>query len=119
VKKMPNDTQKEKVLEKLVHGKEDKLYNAKECHFVDKTIGDKYSMCFPFNHHPIPNMIILVEIFKWFPLNIVYQPMLSIHVHEIERWITQYKKFDTKAPIFAILENPRWPYCIVPRRPLN
>jgi hypothetical protein len=36
VRKELSDTQmKEKVLEKLVHAKEDKGYDTKECHFVD------------------------------------------------------------------------------------
>jgi hypothetical protein len=48
-KKEPNDTQKkEKILEKLVHVKEDKGYDAKECYFVDKTIIEEYFVCFPF-----------------------------------------------------------------------
>jgi hypothetical protein len=42
-KKKPNDRQKkEKVLEKLMHAKEDKGCDAKVCCFVDKTIREYY-----------------------------------------------------------------------------
>lgn len=40
-------------------------------------------MCFPFGHHPIFDVTIPVKRFKQFPLNIVYQSMSNIHVHEI------------------------------------
>jgi hypothetical protein len=64
-KKEPSDAQKkEKVLEKFVHAKEDKGYDAKVCHFVDKIIKEEYSMCLPFGHHPILDTTIFVERFK-------------------------------------------------------
>jgi hypothetical protein len=75
-------------LEKLVHVKKDKGYNANEYHFVDKTIGEKYYLCFPFGHHPILNMIIPIERFKQSPPNIVYWLVSNINVDEIKRWIT-------------------------------
>jgi hypothetical protein len=106
-------------LEKIVHAKEDKGYNAKEYRFVDKTIGEEYSVCFPFGHHPILDMTILIERLKRFPPNIVYWPMLNIHVDEIKRRITQYNKFDTKAPFFAIPEDLALPNCIMPKCPKN
>ncbi len=55
-----------------MHTKEEKGYDPKECHFVDKTIEEEYSMCFPFSHHPIFNVTILVERFERSPPNIVY-----------------------------------------------
>jgi len=65
VRKKPNDAQKkEKVLEKLVHAKTNKGYNAKECRFVDKSIKEEYSMCSPFGHNSILDMTTTVERFK-------------------------------------------------------
>lgn len=74
-------------MEKLVHVKEDKGYDVKECRFVDETIKDENSMCFPFADHPIPYVTIMTKRFKWTPPNIVYWPVLNIHVHEIKRCI--------------------------------
>jgi len=39
--------------------------------------------------------------------NIVYHPLSDIHKDEIKTIITQYNKFDTKVPIFAIFEYPQ------------
>ncbi len=94
-----------------MHAKEDKGWNAKEYHFVDKRIKEEYSMCFPFGHHPNFDMTIPIEI------QMVYQPMLNNHVDEIKRQITQYNKFNTKAPIFAILKYLAEPNCIMSRCP--
>ncbi len=89
VRKEPYDVQKkEKALKELVHAKEDKGYDVKECRFVDKTIEDEYSMWFPFAHHLIPYMTIMTERFKWSPPSIVYRLVLNIHVDEIKRCIT-------------------------------
>jgi hypothetical protein len=87
-KKELSDThKKEKVLEKLVHAKEDKGYDAKECRFVDKTIGEEYYMCFPFGHQPILDVTILAERFKQSLPNIVYKSVSNNHVDEIKRQI--------------------------------
>lgn len=64
-RKEPSDVQKkEKILEKLMHAKEDKGYDANVCCFVDKIIKEEYYVCFPFGHHPIPDKTIPVERFK-------------------------------------------------------
>ncbi len=78
---------KEKILERIVLDKEDKIFDAKKCHLVAETIGEEYNVCFPFGTTPMPNVGIEVHIFKWFPPNIVYNPFLNIHMGEIKKKI--------------------------------
>jgi hypothetical protein len=71
-------------------------------------------------------VVFLLEMthFQVFPLmfivsrkpNIVYCPLLNIHKDEIFKKITQYNKFDTKVPIFAIHEDLHNVYHITPRK---
>jgi hypothetical protein len=44
--------------------------------------------------------------FKRSPLEIIYHPFSKEHVNKIKTQITIYNKFDTKVPIFTILEDP-------------
>ncbi len=51
------------------------------------------------------DVLISVDGFKRALLEIVYCPLSKAHVNEIKTHITVYNKFDTKAFIFAILED--------------
>jgi hypothetical protein len=65
---------KEKILTKLVVGKEDKRFNAAECRFIDNTLGNEFLGCFPFGNDSLPSVSIDVHCFKKAPPNIVYRP---------------------------------------------
>jgi hypothetical protein len=58
-----------------------------------------------------------VHHFKKVPPNIVYHPLFNIHKNKIKKRITQYNKFDTKVPIFAILEDTKNLRHILPQKP--
>ncbi len=47
---------KEKILKTIVLEKEEKGFDAKECHFVAKSIGEEYDICFLFGHTLVPNV---------------------------------------------------------------
>jgi hypothetical protein len=69
-------------------------------------LGNEFLGCFPFQNDLLPSVSIDVHRFKRAPPNIVYCPFSNIHTDEIKKKITTYDKFDTKVPIFAILEDP-------------
>jgi hypothetical protein len=68
-------------------------------------LSNEFLGCFPFGNDSLPGVSINVHHFKITPPNIVYCPLLDIHKDGIKKIITQYNKFDTKVPIFAILED--------------
>ncbi len=97
---------KKKILTKLVVRKENKGFNVANCQLIDHTLGNEFMGCFAFGNDPLPSVSIDVHCYNRTPANIVYHPLLDIHKDEIKKRITQYNKFDTKVPIFAILEDP-------------
>ncbi len=77
-----------------------------KCRLVNDTLGNEFLGCFPFGNDPLPSVSIDVHRFKRALPNILYRPLSDIHKDEIKERITQYNKFDTKVPIFAIPEDP-------------
>ncbi len=73
------------------------------------TLGNKFLDYFPLGNDLILSVKVDLHRFKLAPPNIVYQPFLDIHKDKIKKRITQYNKFDTKVPIFAILKDPKNP----------
>jgi hypothetical protein len=69
-------------------------------------LGNEFLGCFPFGNDLFLGISIDVHRFKRAPPNIVYYLLSNIHKNEIKNKITQYNKFDTKMPIFAILKDP-------------
>jgi RecJ-like exonuclease len=69
------------------------------------TTNNEFLGCFPFGKDLLLGVSIDVHFFKRAIPNIVYHPLSDIHKDEIKTRITQYNKFDTKVPIFAILEE--------------
>jgi hypothetical protein len=108
---------KKKILTKLVVEKEDKIFDAIECQFVDDTLGNEFLGCFPFGNDSLPSVSIDVHYFKRAPPNIVYRPLSDIHKGDFFIKITQYNKFDAKVPIFAILEDSHNAKNNIPRKP--
>jgi hypothetical protein len=66
-------------------------------------LGNEFLGCFPFGNDSLLGVSIDVHHFKRTTPNIVYCPLSDIH--KDKKKITQYNRFDTKVPIFAILEN--------------
>jgi hypothetical protein len=73
--------------------------------------------CFPFGNDSLPIVSIDVHYFKRAPPNIVYRPLSDIHNDDFFLKITQYNKFDTKVPIFAIPEDSHNAKNIIPCKP--
>ncbi len=55
---------KDKILKNIVLEKEQKGFDANKCHFVAKTIGKEYDICFSFGHTPMPNVQVNIHKFK-------------------------------------------------------
>jgi hypothetical protein len=87
-----------------------------KCRLIDDTLGNKFLGFFPFGNDPLPSVSIDIRCLKKTRPNIVYCPLSYIHKDEIKKKITQYNKFDTKLPIFAILEDPHNADHIIPRK---
>jgi hypothetical protein len=104
-------------LTKLVAQKENKGLNTIECQFIDDMLGNEFLGCFPFGNDLLPGVSIDVHCFKRAPPNIVYCLLIDIHKDEIKKRITQYNKFDTKMPIFVILEDLHNAKHITPCKP--
>jgi hypothetical protein len=98
-------------------GKEAKGFDPIECRIKDITIGEEYAKSFPLGFTLVKDVKLHVNQFKRSPLEIIYHPFSREHVNKIKTQITIYNKFDTKAPIFAILENLERPNSIIPHRP--
>jgi hypothetical protein len=78
-------------------------------------ISEKYANSFPIGFSKGVNL--LINYFKRSSPKIIYHPLSKEHVNEIKTQIIMYNKFDTKVPIFAILEDLERPNCIFPRCP--
>lgn len=91
---------------KLVVEKENKGFYVTKCQLIDDTLGNEFMGCFPFGNDPLLSVSIDVHRYNRAPANIVYHLLLDIHKDEIKKRITQYNRFDTKVPIFAIHEDP-------------
>jgi hypothetical protein len=94
-----------------------KGFNLVECNMKDVTIGEENVKSFPLGFALVKDMNSLVNRFKRSPPKIVYRPFSRKHVNEIKTRIIVYNKFDTKVPIFMILDDPKRPNCILPHRP--
>lgn len=96
---------KKKILVKLVMGKADKdlTWQSVESSMTHQAT---FFGCFPFGNDPLSGVTVKVHHFKRTPVNIVYHPFLDVHNDDIKKRIMQYNKFDTKKPIFVILEKP-------------
>jgi hypothetical protein len=106
---------KEKILGKIIMGKEAKGFDLVECHIKDTTIGEEYANLFPLGFTPVEGVNLPINYFKRSPPEIVYLTLSKKHVNEINTQIIVYNKFDTKVPIFTIPEGPERPNYILPR----
>ncbi len=97
---------KEKIFGKIVMGKKAKSFDLVECRIKDTTIGEEYVNSFPFGFSLIKGVNLPINCFKRSAPDVVYHPLYREHVNEIKMRITLYNKFDTKVPIFTILEDP-------------
>jgi hypothetical protein len=88
-----------------------------ECCIKDRTIGEEYAKLFPLGFTLVKDVKLPLNRFKRSPLEIIYHPFSIEHVNKIKTRITIYNKFDTKVPIFAILEDLERPNSISPHRP--
>ncbi len=70
---------KQKILKKLVFGKEDKGFNVAKCQLIDNMLGNEFLGCFPFGNDSLLGVSIDVHHFKRTSPNIVYCPLLDIH----------------------------------------
>jgi len=68
---------KEKILTKLVVGKEDKRFDMAKCRLVDDMLGNEFLGCFPFGNDPPLGVSIDVHHFKITPPNIVLSSTLG------------------------------------------
>jgi hypothetical protein len=98
-------------------GKEAKDFDLVECHIKDAMIGEEYVSLFPICFTPIKDMRLPIDRFKRSPSKIIYCPLSREHVNKISTRITFYNKFDTKVPIFTILEDLKRFNFILPCRP--
>jgi hypothetical protein len=80
-------------------------------------LGNEFLGFFPFGNDLLPSVSIDVHCFKRTPPNIVYHPLLDIHKDDFFKKITQYNKFDTKVPIFAIPKDSHNVTRIIPCKP--
>jgi hypothetical protein len=85
--------------------KETNGFDPIECHIKDTTIGEEYAKSFPLSFTLVKDVKLPIYRFKRSSLEIVYHPFSKEHVNEIKTPIIIYNKFDTKVPIFAILED--------------
>jgi len=108
---------KEKILGKIVMGKEVEGFDLVECRIKDAMIDKEYANSFPLGFPPVQGVNLLVNHFKRLPPKIVYRPLSKDHVNEIKMRIIVYNKFDIKVPIFAIAEDLKRPNCIFPHHP--
>lgn len=90
---------------KLVVEKENNGFDGAKCQLIDDALGNEFLGFFPFGNDSFPSISIDVRHFKRALPNIVYCALSDIHKDEIKKRITQYNKFDTKMPIFAIPED--------------
>jgi hypothetical protein len=89
-------------LTKLVVEKVNKGFDKAKCWLINDALGNEFLGYFPFGNDSFLGISINVHRFKRAPPNIVYYLLSDIHKNEIKNKITQYNKFDTKMPIFAI-----------------
>jgi hypothetical protein len=73
---------KQKILKKLVFGKEDKGFNVAKGRLVDNMLDNEFLGCFPFGNDPLLGVSIDVHHFKITTPNIVYCPLSYIHKDE-------------------------------------